>query len=125
MSSMSRGVWPIGTLPCWSHSWKTSGCCAMESQDSTAQPDPWIVVPAASNWPLNPSKEPKCWSIIEATSPSGRSPPSGDMFCQKTEWLVCPPRLNARFFSSIGTVPKSPESRAAASFSSAVLAPST
>jgi hypothetical protein len=27
------------------------------------------------------------------------SPPSGERFCQKVEWLTWPPRLKARVFS--------------------------
>ncbi len=35
-------------------------------------------------------------SICRASVPSGRSPPLGVRHCQKTEWSMCPDRLNAR-----------------------------
>ena len=71
------------------------------------------------------SNEPKNSSIAAPSSPVGLSPPSGERFCQKTEWLTWPPRLNARFFSCRFTAAKSSAARAAASFSSAVFAPVT
>ena len=57
----------------------------------------------ASKWARKPSNEPKCSSIRAPTSPSGLSPPSGERLGQKIEWLTCPPRLKARFFSSMLT----------------------
>jgi hypothetical protein len=73
----------------------------------------------------NLSKEPKCSSIAEARSPVGLSPPSGERFVQKMEWLTWPPRLNARSFSSLLTLARLPESRASASCARAVFAPVT
>ncbi len=95
------------------------------SQTSIDQPEPWIAVAFASKCARNLSKLPKKSSIAEANSPVGLSPPSGDMFGQNTEWLMCPPRLKARFFSSPATVSKELASRASSSFSNAVLRPLT
>src|SRR5690625_5978121 len=90
-----------------------------------AQPEPWMPSAAAVNWARKLSKEPKYSSMAEASSPVGLSPPSGERFCQKIEWLVWPPRLKARSLVSWLIVEKSPASRAASSISSAVLAPLT
>ena len=80
---------------------------------------------AAVKWAWNLSNEPKYSSMAAASSPVGLSPPSGERFFQKIEWFVWPPRLKARSFDSWFTEPKSPASRAAASFSRAVFAPLT
>ncbi len=84
-----------------------------------------MPVATAANWAWNFSKEPKVSLMASASSPSGWPPPSGERLFQKTVWLVWPPRLNARFFSCRFTAALSPDSRASASFSSAVLAPVT
>src|SRR5699024_12690701 len=84
-----------------------------------AQPDPWMPSAAAVNWARKLSKEPKYSSIAEASSQVGLSPPSGDRLFQKIEWLVCPPRLNARYLVSWLMVEKAPASREASIFSSA------
>ena len=65
-----------------------------------AQPEPWMPSAVASNWARYASNEPKWSSMAAPSSPSGLSPPSGERFFQKIEWLMWPPRLNARFFSS-------------------------
>ena len=90
----------------------------IESHARIAQPEPWIVVATAVKWAMNLSNEPNWSSIAWASSPTGLSPPSGDRFRQNAEWLTWPPRLNASVFSRPITEPKSPESRAPASFSS-------
>jgi hypothetical protein len=51
---------------------------------------------AADSCPEKASNEPKCSSIAAASSPSGRSPPSGDRFFQKIECSTCPERLKAK-----------------------------
>ncbi|GMA31488.1 hypothetical protein GCM10025875_14800 [Litorihabitans aurantiacus] len=56
---------------------------------------------------------------------AGGLAPSGERFSQKTVWLTWPPRLKARFLEWRFTAARSPDSRASASFSSAVLAPVT
>ena len=80
---------------------------------------------AAVNCALKASKEPKESLMASARSPSGSPPPFGDRFFQKIEWLMCPPRLKARFFSWRLMAAWSPASRAACSFSRAALAPVT
>src|SRR5687767_150275 len=77
------------------------------SQPRMAQPEPWMEV-AAVKWAWKASKEPKCSSRAAASSPVGLSPPSGERFCQKVEWLTWPPRLKARVFSRPTMAPKSP-----------------
>ena len=86
-----------------------------------------MPVAAAVNWAFMLSKEPKNSSIAAPSSSVGRSgaEPLGAMFFQNTEWFTWPARLNARSFSSLLMAPKSALSRASASLSSAVLAPST
>ena len=79
----------------------------------------------ASNWPRKASKLPKNSSIAAPSSPSGLSPPSGDMFGQNTEWLMCPPRWKARSFSSLLMLPYELPARASASCSRAVFTPLT
>ena len=59
-----------------------------------------MVLATPSKWARNLSKPPKYSSMALARSPVGLSPPSGDRFGQNTEWLMCPPRLKARVFSS-------------------------
>ena len=82
---------------------------------STAQPEPCTPSAAAVKCAVNLSNEPKWSSIAAASSPVGLSPPSGDRFVQKIEWLTWPPRLNARSFSSLLTFARLPVSRASAS----------
>src|SRR5690606_23388955 len=105
--------------------WKITRPRETESYASTDQPEPWIDVALAVKWFLKASKEPNESLIASATSPSGSPPPSGERLFQKIVWLMCPPRLNARFFSYRFTAARSPASRAAASLSRAAFAPST
>jgi hypothetical protein len=47
-----------------------------------------MVVALAVKFAWKPSNEPKDSSIAAPSSPSGLSPPSGDRFFQKIEWLT-------------------------------------
>ena len=60
---------------------------APPSRTSQAQPEPNWPTPAASNFSLKSSKEPKAASIAAPRSPSGAPPPSGLIVGQKSEWL--------------------------------------
>ena len=60
----------------------------MESQASTAQPEPCTPSAVAVKCAWNLSKEPKWSSIAAASSPVGLSPPSGERLVQKIEWLT-------------------------------------
>ena len=125
MSSCSNGIWPAGRLPCWSYSWLMLRRRPRVSKTSMDQPEPWMPLAAALNCFWKPSKPPKYSLMAAASSPSGRPPPSGDMFFQKVEWLMCPPKWKARSFSNLLMAPKLPDSRASASCSRAAFAPAT
>ena len=67
------------------------------SYPSQPQPEPWMPIVAADIFACSASKDPNCALICVESVPALRTPPpseTGLRFCQKMEWLRCPPPLN-------------------------------